>query len=114
MICNEPDCPGLRCKGQDRIGCGVTLHRVNLEGVGDNDGFYEFKRTAALSDKEDMYKTIRAMAEVLDLINAEWKNDPMSVVCFDLRTVKKADTLVKRYKEITENNQAFKRLRMHT
>lgn len=38
--------------------------------------------------------------EVLDLIVAEFNSDPMSVQCFDLRTVKRAQDVVERLKKV--------------
>ncbi len=37
--------------------------------------------------------------EVLDLIVAEFNSDPMSVQCFDLRTVERAKEVVKQLKK---------------
>ena len=39
------------------------------------------------------------MFSVLNLIVAEFQSDPMSVQCFDLRTVDRAKKVVKAYKD---------------
>lgn len=39
----------------------------------------------------------KEMLTLLDLVNAEWQSDPMSVQCFDLRIVGRVDDLVKKY-----------------
>lgn len=42
---------------------------------------------------------VREMWRVLDLIVAEFNSDPMSVQCFDLRTVKAAQQIVERLRD---------------
>lgn len=41
----------------------------------------------------------REMFAVLDLIVMEWKTDPMSVQCFDLRLVERAKAVVEAYRK---------------
>jgi len=45
-------------------------------------------------------KLRREAVELLGLIVAEWKSDPMSVQCFDLRLVEKATKLVDRHAKV--------------
>jgi len=39
------------------------------------------------------------MARLLDLINAEWTSDPLSVACFDLRIVEDVRRAISSFKE---------------
>lgn len=39
--------------------------------------------------------------ELLELVNAEWKSDPKSVQCFDLRIVKEVATIIKEKKTLS-------------
>lgn len=62
-------------------------------------------RNPYLSDKgiRQMDERIEAHIEafkVLDLIVAEFNSDPMSVQCFDLRTVKRAQDVVERLRKV--------------
>lgn len=40
--------------------------------------------------------------ELLGLVVAEWKSDPMSVQCFDLRIVAEATRVVDEYEKLSE------------
>ena len=54
----------------------------------------------AQKDIEEGFKLKREALEILDTINAEWKSDPTSVRCFDLRMVKRTGEILKRLKEL--------------
>lgn len=43
-------------------------------------------------------KQFEEAMRLLDLIDAEWRSDPMSVQCFDLRIVKRVNDLVKAWR----------------
>lgn len=49
------------------------------------------------------------MARLLDLINAEWQSDPLSVACFDLRIIKDVRRALASFKE--REQQANRELR---
>lgn len=38
---------------------------------------------------------------LLDLINAEWESDPLSVQCFDQRIIEQTQAALKRHRELT-------------
>ena len=48
----------------------------------------------------DLSPTEREMYEVLDLIVAEFDSDPMSVQCFDARTVARAKAVVEPFRKL--------------
>lgn len=39
--------------------------------------------------------------ELLELVNAEWRSDPKSVQCFDLRIVKEVNAIIKEKKTLS-------------
>jgi len=41
------------------------------------------------------------MARLLKLIDAEWRSDPMSVQCFDLRIIEQVRDIIKKHDAIT-------------
>lgn len=49
---------------------------------------------------EESFDIKRQAMVVLDLIVAEFNSDPMSVQCFDLRTVARAQELIRRWKAL--------------
>jgi len=51
---------------------------------------------------EHILKLKREAIQLLDLINAEWQSDPMSVQCFDSRIVERTNKLLKELKEMGE------------
>ena len=53
----------------------------------------------AVREIEDSLKNDREAHELLDLINAEFTSDPLSVQCFDLRTVKRVKLCVESRKQ---------------
>ncbi|MEP3245134.1 MAG: hypothetical protein ABJN40_13310 [Sneathiella sp.] len=58
-----------------------------------------------LSDKyaceiEEGFRLDREAWALLDLINAEWASDPLSVACFDLRIVNRAKAAISRRREL--------------
>lgn len=50
---------------------------------------------------EEGFELRREALVVLDLIVAEFNSDPMSVQCFDLRTVKRAQEVMKNLKALS-------------
>ena len=50
-------------------------------------------------DSEE-YKLLKEAARLLDLVVAEWRSDPMSVQCFDLRIVKQAKEVMAQLNEL--------------
>ena len=57
---------------------------------------------AAVARIEEGFALRRRAVELLDLVVAEWRSDPMSVQCFDLRIVEEAATTVARLKQLGE------------
>ena len=49
---------------------------------------------------EERFRLERECLRLLGLVVAEWKSDPLSVQCFDLRIVEEAKRVVKRLEEI--------------
>jgi hypothetical protein len=47
-----------------------------------------------VKELETMFDLRREAIQILDLVVAEWKSDPMSVQCFDLRTVERAKVVM--------------------
>ena len=54
----------------------------------------------AVRETEERMKVELEAFELLDLIVAEFNSDPMSVQCFDLRTVERAKYVAARLKEL--------------
>ena len=54
----------------------------------------------AVRETEERMKVELEAFDILDLIVAEFNSDPMSVQCFDLRTVERAKYVVARLKEL--------------
>lgn len=52
----------------------------------------------AQEQMEARFEAEREALEIFDLVVAEWNSDPMSVQCFDLRIVKRAQDVAKRLK----------------
>lgn len=50
---------------------------------------------------EEKWALQREAIELLKLVVAEWQSDPMSVQCFDLRTVNRATEVVARLDKLT-------------
>lgn len=64
-----------------------------------------------LSDKaaremEERFKLERRALELLGIITAEFKSDPMSVQCFDLRIVNEAVSTVERINKLRPSWEA--------
>lgn len=57
-------------------------------------GALHFSDSARLR-MERVFDLRKRAIELLGIVNAEWKSDPMSVQCFDLRIVQEADTVLK-------------------
>lgn len=49
------------------------------------------------------------MARLLDLIDAEWRSDPSSVACFDLRIVEDVRKVVAEHKRAQAREARYKR-----
>lgn len=54
-----------------------------------------------------MWDLRKRALELLDIVNAEWKSDPSSVQCFDLRIVKEADAVLAELKLLEAKHKAF-------
>lgn len=54
----------------------------------------------AQKEVEELWQLRREAVELLGVIVAEWKSDPHSVQCFDLRTVERAIKVSERIKAI--------------
>lgn len=54
----------------------------------------------AQQELEETWQLQREAVELLGLIVAEWKSDPTSVQCFDLRTVERAKEVVARLEKL--------------
>lgn len=62
-----------------------------------------------LSDKaqreiESSFDNVREAFRLLDLIDAEFRTDPMSVQCFDLRIVERVRHCVAKQKDLARRN----------
>lgn len=55
-----------------------------------------------ISTRRDLLPRERDVYEVLDLIVVEFDTDPMSVQCFDLRTVERAKQAVAWFRKLPE------------
>lgn len=51
-------------------------------------------------DMEIEFQCIRRGMEILGIIVEEWRTDPTSVQCFDLRIVQEAIELIAKYKKV--------------
>lgn len=51
-------------------------------------------------DVEQLWQLRREAVQILDQVVAEWRSDPTSVQCFDLRTVKRAGEVVDAIKRL--------------
>jgi hypothetical protein len=49
---------------------------------------------------EELWDLRREAVRLLDQVVAEWKSDPMSVQCFDLRLVERAKYVTERVKKL--------------
>jgi hypothetical protein len=49
---------------------------------------------------EEKWRLQRAAVRLLGLVVAEWKSDPVSVQCFDLRIVEDAKTVIARLEKL--------------
>ena len=54
MICNRPDCPGLKCKGRGE-GCGVTEQAKRVSSLYEHP---TVKKTFDMIEGKDKPKTI--------------------------------------------------------
>lgn len=55
-----------------------------------------------IRDLERKWALEREAIRLLDLVNAEWKSDPMSVQCFDARIVRQTDDVLTELNAVTE------------
>lgn len=54
----------------------------------------------AEAEMEERFNLQRRAVELLDIITAEFRSDPMSVQCFDLRIVEESILVSRRLKQI--------------
>jgi len=66
-------------------------------------GIRGYMTEKAAAELEEEFKLKRRAVEILDLVVSEWESDPVSVQCFDLRLVAEAKKVVKRIKELNQN-----------
>jgi len=52
-------------------------------------------------EMEERFDLEREAIQLLDLVVMEWKTDPMSVQCFDLRIVERAKHVITRLEKLT-------------
>jgi len=52
-------------------------------------------------EMEERFALEKEAFKILGLVVAEWKSDPMSVQCFDLRIVERAKYVVARLEKLT-------------
>jgi hypothetical protein len=57
---------------------------------------------------EEDFKLRDRSIEILELVVAEWKSDPKSVQCFDLRIVQEAIKITERRKQLEESGLTFR------
>lgn len=62
--------------------------------------YYEGSPIFDIAYRSDLTPREREVYEVLDLIVAEFESDPMSVQCFDLRTVDRAKMAVEWFRKL--------------
>jgi hypothetical protein len=68
----------------------------------------EFRLTPqAERELETNFETIREAFQLLDLIDAEFRSDPMSTQCFDLRIVQRVAACVAARKQFVKNNPIY-------
>lgn len=56
---------------------------------------------------EEGFELKREAVRLLDLINAEFQSDPMSVQCFDLRVVERVKVCVERHRKLAALNPFY-------
>jgi len=61
----------------------------------------------AQAEIERMWQLRREAVEVLGLIVAEFKSDPMSVQCFDLRVVERAKVCIAELEKLEKYSASF-------
>ena len=54
----------------------------------------------AMREIEEKFKLEHEALHILDLVVMEWRTDPQSVQCFDLRIVEQAKLVIARLKEL--------------
>jgi hypothetical protein len=54
----------------------------------------------AIKEIEEQFLLRQRACENLDVIVAEWKSDPLSVQCFDLRIVEESKQVIARLKQL--------------
>ncbi len=55
----------------------------------------------AIKAMDERFKLQHEAVQLLGLVVAEWKTDPMSVQCFDLRTVERARVVCERLEQLS-------------
>lgn len=61
-----------------------------------------YMKPSAVRDLERKWKLEREAIHILKLVVAEWKSDPMSVQCFDLRIVEKGTKIIEQLDKMKE------------
>lgn len=56
---------------------------------------------------EELWRLRKEAVQLLDLIVAEWRTDPMSVQCFDARTVTRSVEVTQRLKTLERQYEQF-------
>jgi len=59
-------------------------------------------------EMEQHFENQREAFRLLDLINAEFQSDPMSVQCFDARIVQRVKQCVEKWKRIAASNPLYR------
>lgn len=54
----------------------------------------------AVKEMEEVFSLRREAIELLGVVNAEWQTDPLSVQCFDSRTIERAGFVLARLKKL--------------
>ena len=52
---------------------------------------------------EEMWALRKEAVRLLALVDAEWRSDPQSVACFDLRTVQRTREVLRRIEQLHQN-----------
>lgn len=61
----------------------------------------------AQAEIERMWKLRREAVTLLGVVVAEWKSDPASVACFDLRVVERAKTVVAELEKLESKHSRY-------
>jgi hypothetical protein len=56
---------------------------------------------------EELWRLRKEAVQLLDLVVAEWRTDPLSVQCFDARTVTRSVEVTQRLKTLERQYEQF-------